>query len=290
MFVGAYFLAIPRTDVEAQAPCAISTAVGYRTYKAGGNFSDDDNFYESDDRPIVYFDIQTSGCIGQTIKLTLFDFDDVDAISNLPVIVGTNTNNEPNFTLAARAGEENCTGIINQDDCDYVFKVKNNSGAEIYSSVAHLNYECENNCDVVGEDWEYLDIIPFNNDLGGTGGLDPYGPGNISGNTTVAPPPTPGDTPGGVSVIDLSIDNPLAGTIGTIPEFLHMIVNFIIKISIPLIAMAIVYSGFLFVSARGSDDQLKHAKEVFTYTIIGGLVLMAAWVVAEAIKDALLSI
>ncbi len=285
--VGAYFLALPARHVEAQQVCAISQ-VGFRTYKTGGDFSNDD-FYESANRPIVYFDISTSGCIGQTLKFTLDGFTNPNAFEDLQVMVGSSTNNEPNFTLVGRAGEEGCVGLPG-DDCFYDFHVKNSAGTEIYVTANHLAYECENNCDIVGELWEYLDLIPYHNDLGGAGGLDQYGPGITEGNVTTAPPPPVSDSPTGDSIIDLSIANPIAGTVDTIPEFFHMIINFVIKIAIPLVAMAIVYSGFLFVSARGSDEQLKTAKTVFTYAVIGGLLLLASWVVADAIKDALLSI
>lgn len=290
--VGAYFLALPARHVEAQQTCGINQ-VGYRTHKPG-SFVDPD-FYVQGNGPVVYFDIQTSGCIGQTIKVSLvgelLDIDDnVNAFDELPILVGGSTNNEPNFTLAGRSGEEGCS-ITTNPDCHYKFVIENSAGVQIYNLPSNtLDYDCDGVCDGAGETWQYLDLIPFNNDLGGTGGLDQYGPGNTAGNVTTAPPPPVSDSPTGDSIIDLSIANPIAGTVDTIPEFFHMIINFVIKIAIPLVAMAIVYSGFLFVSARGSDEQLKTAKTVFTYAVIGGLLLLASWVVADAIKDALLSI
>ncbi len=290
--VGVYFLALPARHVEAQQACGINQ-VGYRTHKPGSFVGSD--FYVQGNGPVVYFDIQTSGCIGQTIKVSLvgelLDIDDnVNAFDELPVLVGGSTNNEPNFTLAGRSGEEGCS-LLTDPDCHYKFVIENSSGVEIYNLPSNtLDYECDGVCDGAGETWQYLDLIPFGNDLGGTGGLDQYGPGNTTGNVTTTPPPSASDTPGGPSIIDLSIPNPLAGTVGTIPEFFHMAVDFVITIGIPLVAMAIVYSGFLFVTARGSDEQLSHAKEALTYAIIGGLVLLAAWLVAGAIKDALLSI
>lgn len=98
-------------------------------------------------------------------------------------------------------------------------------------------------------------------------------------------------TPSGApTVIDLNIPNPLAGTVDSLPQLFQQIVQIIISVGIPLIAIALVYSGFLFVSARGSDENIKHAKTVFTYAVIGGLILLASWLVAGAVKDALTSL
>ena len=47
----------------------------------------------------------------------------------------------------------------------------------------------------------------------------------------------------------------------------------------------IVYSGFLFVTARGSEDKLKTAKRALLYSVIGTAILLGAWVIAEVIAS-----
>jgi hypothetical protein len=75
-----------------------------------------------------------------------------------------------------------------------------------------------------------------------------------------------------------------------IPELLEALVDILIKIGIPLAALAIIYAGFLFVTARGSEEQVKKAKKTFLYTIIGTAILLGAWVIISAISDTLIEI
>ncbi|MEK7606135.1 MAG: hypothetical protein AAB458_00870 [Patescibacteria group bacterium] len=49
----------------------------------------------------------------------------------------------------------------------------------------------------------------------------------------------------------------------------------------------IIYSGFLFVKARGNEEALKSAKKTLLYTLIGTAVLLGATVLANVIKGTL---
>lgn len=95
-----------------------------------------------------------------------------------------------------------------------------------------------------------------------------------------------GDEPGGNTgtVINTKINNPL-GENGPsdIPGFIKIIVEAVIYIGIPIIALAIIYTGFLFVSAQGNPEALKKAKNSLLYTLIGAALLLGAFVLAEAI-------
>ena len=48
--------------------------------------------------------------------------------------------------------------------------------------------------------------------------------------------------------------------------------------------LAIVYSGFLFVTAQGNETKLEKAKKVIVWTLIGGVLVLGAQVVATAIQ------
>ena len=111
---------------------------------------------------------------------------------------------------------------------------------------------------------------------GGGGGTDP---GNLIGSgggldsvSTNTPP-----------VTDLELSNPLVG-IDTIGDFIKNIFDLILKVGIPIVALFIIYSGFLFVAAQGNSEKLKKAKETFIYTIIGAAILLGAWVIAQAVS------
>ena len=60
-----------------------------------------------------------------------------------------------------------------------------------------------------------------------------------------------------------------------IPTFLKAVVDILIKIGIPLAALAIIYAGFLFVTAGGSEEKVK----------IGTAILLGAWVIITTISD-----
>ncbi|MBP6883739.1 MAG: hypothetical protein KBC06_00705 [Candidatus Pacebacteria bacterium] len=76
----------------------------------------------------------------------------------------------------------------------------------------------------------------------------------------------------------------------TIPEFIQVILIGVIKIGIPIIALALIYSGFLFVAAQGNSEKLETAKKSLLYTIIGAAILLGAWAIAILISETVLGI
>lgn len=72
------------------------------------------------------------------------------------------------------------------------------------------------------------------------------------------------------------------------PDFQTFIANFlkaIVQISLPILTLYIVYSGFMFVMARGNEAQLEKAKHNFFYVIIGAILILGAWVLATLIAS-----
>ncbi|OGZ30816.1 MAG: hypothetical protein A2931_01795 [Candidatus Niyogibacteria bacterium RIFCSPLOWO2_01_FULL_45_48] len=85
------------------------------------------------------------------------------------------------------------------------------------------------------------------------------------------------------SVFAQTLKNPLkAENFGQVVESLARAIT---AIGIPLAAIFIIYSGFLFVSARGSEEQLKKAKTTFFWTMVGTLLIVGAWAIATAINQ-----
>lgn len=73
-----------------------------------------------------------------------------------------------------------------------------------------------------------------------------------------------------------------------VPDFQSFIANFlkaIVEISLPILTLFIVYSGFMFVTARGNENKLGKAKENFLYVIIGAILILGAWVLATLIAS-----
>lgn len=80
------------------------------------------------------------------------------------------------------------------------------------------------------------------------------------------------------------ICNPISG-VGSISELIRSVLVKALQIGIPLVALAIIYSGFLFVFARGNEEKLSTAKSALLYSIIGAAILLGSWAIAELIQN-----
>lgn len=69
----------------------------------------------------------------------------------------------------------------------------------------------------------------------------------------------------------------------TFAELVKSLASFVVTIAIPFIVIFLIYSGFLFVKARGNETELKKAKETFYWTIIGAAVVVGAYALASAV-------
>jgi hypothetical protein len=95
--------------------------------------------------------------------------------------------------------------------------------------------------------------------------------------------PSGGDKNTGVT-INTGIKNPLGNDIDSIPKFIQTILGFVLLIGVPIIVLAIIYAGFLFVTAQGNSEKLTMAKTTLLYTLIGAALLLGSFVIANAIQ------
>ena len=79
-----------------------------------------------------------------------------------------------------------------------------------------------------------------------------------------------------------TIDNPLKDK--TIQSLVTTLIRTLLQIAVPIAVLAIIYSGFKFVTAQGNEAELKKAKEQLYWTIIGVAILMGAFVISAIIK------
>lgn len=84
------------------------------------------------------------------------------------------------------------------------------------------------------------------------------------------------------------IENPLS--INTFSGLVDKIANIIMAIGIPVAAVFIIYAGFLFVTARGSEEQITNAKTTLYWAIIGTALLVGAKVIALALQTTIQSL
>jgi|GEM_PF-1189050 len=87
---------------------------------------------------------------------------------------------------------------------------------------------------------------------------------------------------------EINIENPIS--INSVPELVEKVFEFLIKIGIPLLVVMIVYSGWLYLFARGNPGEIKKAHDMFLYTLIGGAILLSAWAIAQLIHSTLIDL
>lgn len=73
-------------------------------------------------------------------------------------------------------------------------------------------------------------------------------------------------------------------SITSIPGLINTFLIGALKIGIPVVALAIIYCGFLFVKARGKPEEINKAKEALLYTLIGAAILLGSWAIAQMIQ------
>lgn len=83
--------------------------------------------------------------------------------------------------------------------------------------------------------------------------------------------------------IKFSVCSPLA--FDNFQDFLVAILNIIIIIATPIVVLAIVYAGFLYVTARGNVEQTSQATRALTYAIIGGILIIGALALTQIISN-----
>lgn len=88
---------------------------------------------------------------------------------------------------------------------------------------------------------------------------------------------------GAGSRTEFALINPLDPRFSTLERFLSAILGVIVEIGTPIIILAIVYTGFLFVAAQGKPEELTTAKRALFWTLVGALIVLGAQVLSAAI-------
>lgn len=109
-----------------------------------------------------------------------------------------------------------------------------------------------------------------------SGQQQPPAPGVNSGPQQ---PPTPSS--GGATVA--KIQNPI--NVSDFSGFVSRVLGIILRVAIPIVAAFIIYSGLMFVLARGNTEKLEQAKTRFLYTLIGAAILLGAWMIATVVES-----
>ncbi len=77
--------------------------------------------------------------------------------------------------------------------------------------------------------------------------------------------------------------NPIKAT--DIRELVKDILDIVVDFGAIVVVFFLVYAGFLFVKAQGNPGEIKTAKEVFFWTIVGGMIVLGAHVLSRVIQN-----
>lgn len=102
------------------------------------------------------------------------------------------------------------------------------------------------------------------------------------GSTDTSGPPL-GGAGGGRGLIK----NPLGITSGinSIPDLIKKILQIVMEIGIPLAALAIIWAGFLYVTAQGKEAQIQKAHQAILWACVGTAIILGAYVIVNAISS-----
>lgn len=75
--------------------------------------------------------------------------------------------------------------------------------------------------------------------------------------------------------------------VNTVSELILKIVDFLMTLALPFAALMLVWAGFQFATAQGSEEKLRVAKRNLIWTVLGVLVILAAKEIVSYINDLL---
>lgn len=96
---------------------------------------------------------------------------------------------------------------------------------------------------------------------------DPASPG-------VAPNPPARPNLGGFTDANIELFNPLGDQ--SIGDIFLAILDIIMVFAVPIVLFFIVWAGFLYVTAQGSEERLRKAHNALLYAVVGGLLVLGA--------------
>lgn len=81
------------------------------------------------------------------------------------------------------------------------------------------------------------------------------------------------------------LNNPLDPQLSTWRGFISGLLKVLVIIALPIVTLAIVYSGakLVYASNMGKPDDITKAKKGIALTLLGGTLILGAWVIANII-------
>lgn len=116
--------------------------------------------------------------------------------------------------------------------------------------------------------------------------------------TPTPPAPITGDAVGGDVFTNTGVTDECGGGSGlqnplkfcSLEQLLVGLLQLVIQIGSLIIIIMVIYTGFLFVMARGNPSKIEEARTALLWTLIGGVILLGAQGITLAIQETVTSI
>ncbi len=72
-----------------------------------------------------------------------------------------------------------------------------------------------------------------------------------------------------------NLQDPFAGK--TIFTIIQNIIGYLIKIGAPILAIMVIYGGFLILTAGDSPEKVKSGKDVILWAVVGYIIVLCSW-------------
>ena len=102
----------------------------------------------------------------------------------------------------------------------------------------------------------------------------------VFADTNIPPDSTGG---GGSTPFNIKITNPLG--VSTLDQLLDLVLNLVITIGVPIVTLAIMWSGFTFIKAQGNPGQLTAARENIKNVLIGTAIVLGVFSIVAIIRS-----
>ncbi len=86
-------------------------------------------------------------------------------------------------------------------------------------------------------------------------------------------------------VLAVTFENP--SSIGTIPELLEAILNFVFTLSFPVLTGVVLYAGFVMLTSAGDPNKFQQGINIVIYAGVGFLVILMSKGIIAVLRDVL---
>lgn len=81
-----------------------------------------------------------------------------------------------------------------------------------------------------------------------------------------------------------------ADATNTLPDIIGNVIKVLLSVLGIVFVVLVVYAGFLYLTSAGEDEKVKKAKKLLSQSVIGLVIIVAAYAIAAFVVDALVRV